>query len=338
MIGPVTVEANLNQPPVVDARGPYSGDEGSPIELSDAMVSDPDGDPLIYSWTVSAPTLCSFDDANALNPSLTCSDDGSFTATLTVSDGVNDPVSSDATVTVENVAPAIDSITAPTEPVNINAQPVSVEVAFSDPGTNDTHDVTWDWGDTTNDTLYDATSPASWDHAYTEAGVYTVQLTVTDDDGGSDIEAYDYIVIYDPEGGFVTGGGWITSPEGAYPVDPSMTGKANFGFVSKYKKGATVPTGNTEFNFSAGGLNFHSDTYEWLVVNQNGTNAQFKGSGTINGEGDYRFMLWAGDGDPDTFRITIWEEDEDGAENAIYDNGFDQAISGGSIVIHTSKK
>ena len=58
--------------------------------------------------------------------------------------------------------------------------------------------------------------------------------------------------------------------------------------------------------------------------------------------GDYKFMLWAGD-DPDTFRIKIWEEN--GEEVVIYDNGYEgsgyetgQLISGGSIVVHTSKK
>jgi hypothetical protein len=46
----------------------------------------------------------------------------------------------------------------------------------------------------------------------------------------------------------------------------SLRGKANFGFVAKYKKGATVPDGNTQFQFKAGDLNFHSNSYEWLVV------------------------------------------------------------------------
>ncbi len=63
--------------------------------------------------------------------------------------------------------------------------------------------------------------------------------------------------------------------------------------------------------------------------------ARFKGTGTINGAGEYKFHLWAGDADPDTFRIKIWTEDEFGIETVKYDNGFDQAIDGGSIVIHT---
>lgn len=138
-----------------------------------------------------------------------------------------------------------------------------------------------------------------------------------------------------PPAGFVTGGGWIDSPEGAYKADPSLTGKANFGFVSKYKKGATVPTGQTQFLFQVADLNFHSNSYQWLVVTRGGTRAQFKGSGTINGMGDYKFMLWASDDEPDTFRIKIWEEDEYNAETVIYDNGFNQEIGGGSITIHT---
>ncbi|MFL6352356.1 MAG: hypothetical protein ACJ74Z_10980 [Bryobacteraceae bacterium] len=74
------------------------------------------------------------------------------------------------------------------------------------------------------------------------------------------------IVIYDPSAGFVTGGGWINSPGGAYTPKPSLTGKATFGFVSKYQKRATVPTGDTEFQFQVTNFDFHSNTYQWMVV------------------------------------------------------------------------
>ncbi|MGB7876904.1 MAG: hypothetical protein WBL25_21175, partial [Anaerolineales bacterium] len=59
----------------------------------------------------------------------------------------------------------------------------------------------------------------------------------------------------------------------------------------------------------------------------------FKGDGTINGEGNYKFMLWADDDGPDTFRIQIW-----GDHGNIYDNGSKQALGGGSIVVHKAKK
>ena len=145
------------------------------------------------------------------------------------------------------------------------------------------------------------------------------------------------LVVYDPAGGFVTGGGWITSPENDVYQYMQETGKATFGFVSKYQKGATVPTGNTEFQFKAGDLNFKSTSYEWLVVNKAGMRAQYKGVGTINGAGPYKFMLWATDGAPDTFRIKIYTESETG-ETVVYDNGvndLEQTIGGGSIVVHT---
>ena len=135
-------------------------------------------------------------------------------------------------------------------------------------------------------------------------------------------------VVYDPSAGFVTGGGWIDSPAGSYAADTSLSGKATFGFVAKYKKGANVPDGNTEFQFKAGDLNFSSTSYEWLVVA--GSAAQFKGEGTINGEGSYSFRIWADDGATDTFRIQIWD-----ANGIVYDNGAQQSLGGGSIVVHS---
>ena len=147
------------------------------------------------------------------------------------------------------------------------------------------------------------------------------------------------VVIYDPSAGFVTGGGWINSPAGAYAASPSLAGKASFGFVSKYQKGASIPTGETEFQFQVGNLNFHSTSYDWLVVSST-TQAQFKGTGTINGTGNYAFLITAVDGSPDSFRIKIWDK----STNAVvYDNkmgsgesdlGATTALGGGSIVIH----
>ncbi len=133
------------------------------------------------------------------------------------------------------------------------------------------------------------------------------------------------------------------SPAGAYTPNPSLTGKATFGFNSKYLHGANIPSGNTEFQFKLATLNFKSTSYEWLVVA--GAKAQYKGLGTINGNGNYRFMLTAidgqvnGGGGVDKFRIRIWDAV---AGNSIYDNQLGAsdnsvpttAIQGGSIVIH----
>ena len=141
------------------------------------------------------------------------------------------------------------------------------------------------------------------------------------------------MAAFDPTAGFATGAGWIDSPEGAYKPDETLSGKAHFGFVSRYQKTRTVPDGNASFRFQVADLDFRSTSYDWLVVNQAGTNAQFKGWGTINGTGGYRFMIWAHDS-PDTFRIRIWWEDAGGNETDVYDNGPQQEIGAGQIKVH----
>jgi predicted extracellular nuclease len=235
-----------------------------------------------------------------------------------------------------NYPPELGDITVLPIPVMVNSH-VNASVPFTDPDVLDTHMATWDWGDGTTSagsvTEASGTGTVTGEHTYMLPGLYTVQVTVSDN-YSSDTATFEYVVVYDPDGGFITGGGWIDSPAGAYTHDLTLSGKATFGFVAKYKKGATIPEGNTEFQFKAGDLNFKSTSYEWLVVA--GSKAQFKGVGTINGAGEYKFMLTAVDGGPDTFRIKIWYTDASGDET-IYDNGPDQPIANGSIIVHKAK-
>ncbi len=162
---------------------------------------------------------------------------------------------------------------------------------------------------------------------YGTASIHTVCVRGTDAaDNTSDGAACIQFVVYDPSGGFVTGGGWIDSPAGACKdtaVCLDATGKATFGFNAKYKKGANVPDGNTEFQFHAGNLNFHSTDYQWLVVA--GSTAKFKGTGTVNGVDGYTFQINADDGHPDQFRMQIWHH----GSGLVYDNGPDEDIGGG---------
>lgn len=252
------------------------------------------------------------------------------------------------TVTVTNPSPTAN-ITGPASgSIYAVGTPVNFTGWFAD-NAGGTHTATWMFDAITQAGMVnEMTGEVSASYTFTAAGVYLVKLTVSDNCGGSSIattvgEFDAMVVIYDPSAGWVTGGGWINSPAGAFVANPSLTGKANFGFVSKYKNGASVPTGNTEFQFKAGNLNFSSTSYEWMVIS-GGKKAQYKGFGTINNSGNYRFMLTAIDGDKpggggqDKFRIRIWSD----AGGLVYDNQLNApdsndpttVLGGGSIQIH----
>jgi len=336
----------VNDPPVVTVdQAAVIVDEGQ-IANNSGTFSDIDSASVTLSASVGTVT----DNGNGTwSWSFTTSDGPteSQTVTITADDGNGGVTITTFGLVVDNVPPAIDAISISIDPVDINAQPVSASATFTDPaGTYDelyTCTVDYDDGSGPQAGTVDGTECTGPNHTYAEAGVYEVTVTVTDKDVGSgSATAANFIVIYDPDGGFVTGGGWIMSPEGACPRCPSSPeGKANFGFVSKYKNGASTPTGQTEFQFKAGDLNFHSDSYEWLVIA--GANAKYKGEGTINGEGAYRFMLTATDGDllgggkADEFRIRIWDDNGlyyDNKSNLGDDEYGGTELGGGNIKIH----
>ncbi|HEX9958624.1 MAG TPA: T9SS type A sorting domain-containing protein, partial [Fibrella sp.] len=249
------------------------------------------------------------------------------------------------TVVTVNTRPAVTAITPGVNPQTIAAA-FLINAIITDGDNNLVPSATIEWGDNSSSSVNSSASggPVSAAHTYGSAGVYRVKVTATDA-CTSTTETFDYAVVYDPAAGFVAGGGWIMSPAGAYVANPALAGKANFGFVSKYQKGANVPTGNTDFKFHAGDLSFKSTVYEWLTVA--GARAQFKGTGTINGTGDYGFLLTAidgklnGGGGVDKFRIKIWNKT---TGDPVYDNqagaGDDAspgtAIDGGSIMIQSN--
>jgi PKD repeat protein len=329
------------EPPTAFASGSYNGNEGSTVTLT-GSATDPEDGPLTYEWDLDNDG--SYDDATGVSVSHSWDDNGVYTIGLEVTDAYGLTGTDQAIITVLNVPPTVGAISgAPPTPTQDKS--VSLSASFTDPGVLDTHTAVWDWGDEESSsgtvTEVGGSGSVSGSHTYAEAGVYTVTLTVTDKDNGIGTSTLDgFIIVYDPTAGFVTGGGWIYSPASAYTPNIALEGKATFGFVSKYQKGAIVPTGNTEFQFRAAGMNFKSTNYDWLVVA--GTRAQYKGTGTINGAGNYGFMLTAIDGGTkgsDMFRIKIWDKATD---DVVYDNQMGASdtenptttIAGGSIVVH----
>jgi PKD repeat protein len=340
----------LNEPSVTVDEGRFASNSGTAV--------DPDGD-RVSRFGASAGFIGGSDDGT-WSWRFVAVDGPAQSQTVTVDADDDGGATGQAIfeLTVNNVPPVVVKeriIIEPPEPVIVSHQDVQVTAVITDQGVLDTHVRVWAWDDggqcttgTDPDCALDQISGGGvvhGVHSYTEPGVYAIVLTVIDDDGGVAEASSSPVVVY---GGFVTGGGWIDSPAGAYVANPSLAGKATFGFVSEYQKGASTPDGNTQFQ--AGDLNFHSDGYDWLLVA--GHKAMYKGAGTVNGAGDYGFLLSAIDAeltpsaDVDKFRIRIWNKDDGDA--LIYDNqvacsdiGDDAEpcteIGGGSIVIHGAK-
>ena len=339
--------------------------EGTAVAVG-ASATDPagDNDTLSYAWAVYKDGSASpFALGTGAGWAFTPDDNGDYRVVLTAADEDGGSAGTEQTIALANAAPSV-TVTGPAAGRLVAVgTPVTLTGASGDPGAADTHTATWALDGSAFDAGVAAapggvgggsggTGTVTGTHTFTGAGVYTVRLAVSDDDGGVATAADTVggfeatVVVYDPSAGFVTGGGWIGSPVGAYAADPTLAGRATFGFVSRYKKGAGTPTGNTQFQFRAGNLNFHGDGYGWMVVN--GHKAQYKRTGSVNGVAGYQFMLTAtdggvsggggGGGGVDRFRIRIWGPDD----GLVYDNlvgGADSddrstSLGGGSIVIH----
>jgi ELWxxDGT repeat protein len=174
-----------NTDPQANAGGPYSGVEGSPITLY-GSGTDPDNNTLNYVWVADS-GLCTFNDPSLAQPTLTCTDNGTYTVTLTVVDWWAATDSASAQVTVSNAPPAIGQVTTglvrPGSPFTLTAD-------FTDPGTNDTHTASINWGDGTpvqNATINQAAWMLSANHTYANSGQYSVTITLTDDNSGVDV-------------------------------------------------------------------------------------------------------------------------------------------------------
>ena len=300
--------------------GGYRLNEGGSVVLQ-GSGSDPDGDPLTFEWSPAA----ELNDPTLATPTFSPRDEGTRVYSLVVRDGDASSAPATTAVRVDNVPPTM-TLTLPVEGTAYRVgSAVEAHASFTDPGADDVHTCKVVWDDGTapqagNVTESNGGGSCAAVRTFTSAGVYTLELTIDDGDGGA-ATASAMVVVYDPAAGRVVGGGHIVSPAGAYRPNPSWSGPVVFAFTAQYL--GSVPVGATAAQLP-GGARFASTSLEWLVVA--GFKAQFRGTGQINGRGDYGFLLTAydgqrpGGGGSDRFRLKIWNR-SGGA--VVYDNVLD---------------
>jgi len=180
----ITIADPVYPPPTASAGGPYGGSEGQSLAFDGSgSTSSAPGSPT-YDWD--------FGDNSAhgtgVSPAHGYVDNGTYTVTLIVTDGsgvASQP--SQTTATIANAAPVLGPLSGPTNPAPGTA--LNVSANFSDAGTLDTHSASFDWGDGSNSPGTTAESNGSGStsaaHTYATAGLYTVTLTLADNDGAT---------------------------------------------------------------------------------------------------------------------------------------------------------
>ena len=203
---------SLNQPPVANAGGPYSGDEGSPITLDASGSSDPDDNIVLYEWDLDNDG--EYDDAAGVTTDVVFDDNGTFTVGLRVTDDLGESDTNTAEVTVDNVAPDVSAV--PTNPTGQYSDGIQDVVFTATDVAYDTMTAVKSWsvdgGEFTDGlpeylVLTDVGCPVSdgirtctWTLSGivgVPAGTYTIRVTVTDKDGGQ--TETDITITVEPE-------------------------------------------------------------------------------------------------------------------------------------------
>jgi PKD repeat protein len=169
-----------------DAGGPYAGDEGTPISLD---ASGSTSKELIerYDWDCTADGSWDLSTGDPKGGTCTYGDNGVYTVRLRTVDIFDRRRTAAAQVTIQNVAPEAN---AGSDQTVMAGREMSFAGSFTDPGTDDTHTIQWDFGD--GNTQSGSLTPV---HVYSSTGEYEISLMITDDDGASDTDTLTVAVV-----------------------------------------------------------------------------------------------------------------------------------------------
>ena len=167
-----------NARPVARVGGPYRVDEGGSVRVDASASFDHDGMIVAYDWDLDGDGQ--YDDASGPDVRVSTVDDGVVEVRLRVTDAAGGFGFATGYIFVDNVAPSVTALTGATID---EGDEWTASVTLSDPG-SDTHRATIDFGDGTIATVDIVGFELPIAHVFGDAGTFTVDANVCDDDGG----------------------------------------------------------------------------------------------------------------------------------------------------------
>lgn len=195
-------ETAAGNPPSIDPIPGTSADEGSELTVDAVFHDDDTGGPHTASvgWgDGSGGTAIVSEGAGGgiISSSHIYADNGVYPVTLTVTDTNGVSASVTFTVSVANIDPT--ATVSGDASIYLTDALILDGVSFTDPGILDTHAATVYWGDgSTSDvgvTETGGSGTVAGSHTYADKGVYTVTVTVADNDGGIGSASFDVTVL-----------------------------------------------------------------------------------------------------------------------------------------------
>ncbi|MCI0681815.1 MAG: PKD domain-containing protein [Gemmataceae bacterium] len=245
--------------------------------------------PFTYSWSFGDGTSA----GGTLNPSKTYNDQGTYWATLTVTDGAGVSRADFAKVTVGNVAP---SVTLAGQFNGTAGTAINFSATVTDPSPTDTaagFTYLWNFGDNST------SSQPNPSHTYGSPGTYPVTLTVHDKDGGQTVRNSQAVVS--------SSGGSTFPNNGDAPDLPPPSGTViNVSTMSALRNAVSNLQSNQTIMIAAGTYNLT----DILYLPQGISNFAIRGATGNAGDviiqgdgmnGDIRFGFWADNVDDFTF-------------------------------------
>jgi PKD repeat protein len=190
-----TVTVGNVDPTATITGAPDDAVEGSSISLGSTVSDVGSLDTFTYAWSVlQNGQALSLGDVvnNEAGFAWTPANDGTYTVRLVVTDKDGGTVTTEQEIVVDNAAPTA-TLDGPEEV--LRGTSASFTASFDDAGTNDSHTITWSFGDGATQVFSGTSASATAiSHTYNTPGEYTVTYTVADADGGSVTESFDITV------------------------------------------------------------------------------------------------------------------------------------------------